>query len=147
MSDRYRLRVPAWELELTSAPLVAAPAHLFPIEYWSGPTRIEGTLGEQPLRGFGFHERTMVWTRDFELVEVLRATLRHLPADALPADSPTPLALANLAWEVDAFLSHGGRAAARDFLRSRLQPHLACLAAPHRDHVLQIYADLYAALG
>lgn len=146
MSDGYRLRVPAWELELTSAPLVPAPAHLFPIEYWSGPTRIAGTLGEQPLRGFGFHERTMVWTRDFELVDVLRATLRHLPADALPPHSPPPLTLADLVWEVDAFLSHGGRAAAREHLRTRVQPHLERLAAPHREHVLEICADLDAAL-
>jgi predicted secreted hydrolase len=146
MTDGYRLRVPAWELELTSTPLVPAPAHLFPIEYWSGPTRIEGTLGEQPLRGFGFHERTHVFARDFELVEVLRQTLRHLPPDSLPAGSPPPLTLANLAWEVDAFLSHNGRAAAREFLRTRLQPHCERLAEPQRARVLQIISDLNAAL-
>ncbi|MDX2168917.1 MAG: lipocalin-like domain-containing protein [Deltaproteobacteria bacterium] len=146
MSDGYRLRVPAWELELSSTPLVPAPAHLFPIEYWSGPTRIEGRLGEQPLSGFGFHERTMIFARDFELVEVLRQTLRHLPAAALAAGGPSGLALANLAWEVDGFLSHHGRAAARAHLRERVRPQCERLAAPQRAHVLQIVADLDAAL-
>jgi len=146
LADRYRLRIPDWELDLTSEPLVAAPAHALPIEYWSGPARVQGTLGEQPVRGFGFHERTHVFARDFELVDVLRGSLRHLPAEALPAGSPAGPALANLAWEVDAFLSHGGRAAARTHLRTRLRPHLEQLAEPHRGHVLRILDDLVAAL-
>ncbi|MEO8603117.1 MAG: lipocalin family protein [bacterium] len=147
MTDRYRLRIPAWELDLTSEPLVAAPAHALPIEYWSGPARIQGTVGEQPVRGFGFHERTLLFARDFELVDVLRHSLRHLPIEAFPPDSPGPLGLANQAWEVDAFLSHGGRAAARDHLRSRVQPHLERLAEPHRSHVLRVLEDLLTALA
>jgi len=146
-ADRYRLRIPAWEIDLCSEPLVAAPAHAFPIEYWSGPTRIRGTVGEQPVRGVGFHERTWVFTRDFELVDVLRNTLRHLPQEALPPGAPEPLALANLAWEVDAFLSHGGRAAAREHLQQRIRPHLERLAEPHRAHALRILDDLLDALN
>src|SRR5262249_19744166 len=42
-TDRYHLRVPGLDLDLVSEPLVAAPAHAAPIEYWSGPTRIQGT--------------------------------------------------------------------------------------------------------
>lgn len=147
MGDAYRLVVPAWELDVVSEPLVAAPAHVLPIEYWSGPTALAGTVGGRPVRGFGFNERTWAFTRDYELVDVLRATLRHLPAEAFPADSPGPLALADQAWEVDAFLSHGGRAAARAHLRERLHPHVAALTEPHRAHVAQIVADLEAALG
>ena len=146
-ADRYRLRVPAWELDLTSAPLVPAPAHRLPIEYWSGPTRIEGTLAGRAVRGFGFHERTFAFTRDFELVDVLRSTLRHLPAEAYPDASPGALVLADRVWELDAFLSHGGRAAARHHLRTRVGPHLEALAEPARAHVLQIAADLDAALA
>jgi hypothetical protein len=145
-ADRYRLRIPEWELDLVSEPLVAAPAHLFPIEYWSGPTRVAGTIGEQPVHGLGFHERTWVFTRDFELVDVLRQSLRHLPPEALGPGAAPPLALANLAWEVDAFLSHGGRAAARAHLIERLQPHVARLAAPYRAHLQTIVDDLLAAL-
>jgi predicted secreted hydrolase len=146
-ADRYRLRVPAWELDLTSTPLVAAPAHRLPIEYWSGPTRIAGTLAGRPVSGFGFNERTLAFTRDFELVDVLRSTLRHLPPDAYPAASPGPLVLADRVWELDAFLSHGGRGAARHHLRERVRPHLDALAEPARAHVLQIAADLDAALA
>lgn len=145
-ADRYRLTIPAWEMELDATPLVPCPAHRFPIEYWSGPTRITGRVGERSIGGFGFHERTHVFARDFELVDVLRGTLRHLPADALPTGAASPLALANQAWEVDAFLSHGGRAAARQHLRTRLQPQLERLAEPHRSHALQALADLVATL-
>ena len=94
LADRYRLRVPAWELDLLSEPLVPAPAHALPIEYWSGPTRDPAArIGGRPVRGFGFNERTWVFARDFELVDVLRDTLRHLPEGAFPAGSPGPLAL------------------------------------------------------
>lgn len=147
LGDAYRLLIPAWELDVVSEPLVAAPAHALPIEYWSGPTAVAGTVGGRPVRGFGFNERTWVFARDYELVEVLRATLRHLPEGAFPPDSPGPLALADQAWEVDAFLSHGGRAAARDHLRTRLRPHVDALVEPHRAHVRQIVADLEAMLG
>ena len=141
-TDRYRLQVPAWGLEVESEPLVAAPAHLLPIEYWSGPTRVRGRMGGRSVNGFGFHERTFVLARDFELVDVLRATLRHLPEGAFPAGSPGPLGLANLVWEVDAFLSHGGRRAAREHLHGRVRPWLEQLAEPHRAHTLQILGDL-----
>jgi predicted secreted hydrolase len=141
-TDRYRLRVPAWDLDLSSEPLVPAPAHALPIEYWSGPTRVHGRMGGRAVQGFGFHERTLVFARDFELVDVLRGTLRHLPDDAFPPTSPGARGLADLVWEVDAFLSHGGRAAARQHLRSRVRPWIEQLAEPHRSHVLQILADL-----
>jgi len=144
MADGYRLRVPAWGLELTSCPLVAAPAHAFPIEYWSGPTAIEGTHDGRTVRGFGFHERTFVFARDFELIDVLRATLHHLPATVLGGEDGR--ALGDLAWEVDAFLSRGDRAGARRHLRERLTPRLAGLEAGSREHVLRILADLEAVL-
>ena len=146
-ADRYRLRVPAWDLDLFCEPLVPAPAHGMPIEYWSGPTRVQGIMAGRPVRGFGFHERTFAFTRDFELVDVLRGTLRHLPEGVFPSGSPGPLGLANLVWEVDAFLSHGGRAAARQHLHTRARPWFEQLAEPSRAHVLQIADDLDAALG
>ena len=51
------------------------------------------------------------------------------------------------AWEVDAFLSHGGRGEARQHMRTRVRPLLERLAAPARAHVLQIADDLDAALA
>jgi hypothetical protein len=146
-TDRYRLRIPAWQLDLFSEPLVAAPAHALPVEYWSGPTRVHGTLAGEPVRGGGFHERTFVLWRDFELLDVLRDTLRHLPQRSFPDGAPGPLESANLAWEIDGFLSHGDRAGALHHLRARLRPRLERLDASCREHVLRIADDLAAALA
>jgi predicted secreted hydrolase len=145
-TDRYRLTVPGWRLDLFSEPLVPAPAHALPVEYWSGPTRLTGVMAGQPVSGIGFHERTFVLSRDFELLDVLRDTLRHLPERAFPAGAPGPLESANLAWEVDGFLSHGDRAGALRHLRIRVCPHLERLDASCREHVLRICEDLAAAL-
>lgn len=145
LTDRYRLCVPAWDLELVSEPLVATPIHRLPIEYWSGPTRISGTMDGLPVGGFGFHERTLVFARDFELVDVLRQTLRHLPASAFSERARGGLTAANLAWEIDAFLSHGDREGAIRQLARRVRPELERLVEPHRAHVLRIADDLAAA--
>ena len=144
-ADRYRLRIPSWELELVSEPLVAAPAHKLPIEYWSGPTRLTGTLGGAAVTGFGFHERSHVFSRDFELVDVLRQTLRNLPAEACE-DALPPHILANLAWELDGFLSHRDHQAAVHYMHTRLIPELDKLGDSHRDSVLDIADDTTHAL-
>ena len=146
-TDVYRLRIPAWEIDVTSEPLVAAPAHDFPIEYWSGPTRLCGTMAGRPVGGLGFHERTLPFTRDFELVEVLRSSLRHLPPGAFPPDGPTSAAAADLVWEIDGFLSHQDRAGARRYLATRIRPVVERLADRHRVHLRQIVDDLDARLA
>ncbi len=146
LADRFRLRVPAWQLDVFSEPLVSAPAHCLPIDYWSGPTRVRGIMGGRPVNGFGFNERTLIFTRDFELLDVLRDSLRHLPPAACPADIPGPLGLANLAWEVDGFLSHRDRAGSRHHVQTRLRPLLERLDDSCRAHVLQIADDLVSVL-
>jgi len=144
-TDAYRLRIPAWDLDVRSEPLVPYPAHDFPIEYWSGPTRLEGTMHGQRVGGLGFHERTLPFARDFELVEVLRETLRHLPPTALTTTSPA--AAADLAWELDAFLSHHDKRAARAHLATKIRPLLEQLPPAQRSHLLQIAEDVAAALA
>jgi hypothetical protein len=144
-TDAYRLRIPVWDLDVHSVPLVAHPAHDFPIEYWSGPTRLEGTMHGKRVEGLGFHERTLPFTRDFELIEVLRETLRHLPEDALAPTSSA--AAADLAWELDAFLSRHDKRAARAYLTTKLRPLLDRLPATHRNHLLQVAQDLDATLA
>ena len=147
-TDAYRLRISAWELDVRSEPLSAAPAHAFPIEYWSGPTRLHGTMRGRAVAGFGFHERTHVFARDFELVDVLRSSLRHLQSDGWPSDGPPPAAVANRVWEVDAFLSRGDRAAARRHLAVQVHPVLEQIRdAQARSHLLRISADLDATLA
>jgi hypothetical protein len=146
-TDVYRLRIPAWELDVRSEPLVTAPAHDFPIEYWSGPTRLRGTMAGRPVEGIGFHERTLPFARDFELIEVLRESIRHLPPQAFPPDGPTPATAADLVWELDAFLSHHDRVAARRFLETRIRPVIDGLADRYRAHLRQIADDLDALLA
>ena len=135
-TDRYRLRIPAWDLDVVSEPLVAAPAHALPIEYWSGPTRIRGTLDGKPVTGFGFHERTLALSRDFELVDVLRSTLRHLRSDRL----------ADRVWEIDAFLGHGDNQGAVRYLDRRIRPEIASLPEVSRAAVATLVDDLRDAL-
>ncbi|GIW40954.1 MAG: hypothetical protein KatS3mg076_1531 [Candidatus Binatia bacterium] len=145
--DRYRLRVPAWGLELFSESIVPAPAHRLPIEYWSGPTRLRGSMEGRPVEGFGFYERTHVFARDFELVDVLRKSVRHLPESAVPRGALGPLEIANRVWEIDAFLSHGDRKGALRYLGEEVRPHLASVAEPYRGQLLTIARDLETVLG
>jgi predicted secreted hydrolase len=140
-TDRYRLRIRGWDLDLVSEPLVAAPAHALAVEYWNGPTRIQGTFAGRPVSGFGFHERTLVFARDFELVEVLRQTLHHLPADAFVESGTSGSAAANLAWEIDAFLSRRDHQSALRYLNTRVRSEIERLAEPYRDPVLAIVDD------
>jgi predicted secreted hydrolase len=71
LSDRHRLTSHKLDLDLTAEPLVAAPAHLLPLEYMAGPFRYQGTLRGEPVSGFAFYERSMALYRDWELAEVL----------------------------------------------------------------------------
>jgi hypothetical protein len=145
-SDGYRLYVPSWSLDLVSEPLVAAPAHELPIVYWNGPTRLAGTLDGVPVSGFGFDERTHALFRDFELVDVLRETLRRLPATALAASDLDAGALADRAWEIDGFLAGDDPQKAIRHLNSAVRPAVDALAEPHRSHILAIVDDTAEAL-
>jgi hypothetical protein len=143
--DVYRITIPFWELDLVSEPLVAAPAHALPIECWSGPTSLRGTLGGAAVTGFGFHERTVVYSRDFELVDVLRNTARHLPAEATGASLSAP-SLANVVWEIDTFLSHRDHQSAVRYLNAEVRPEIERLADPWRARLQRIADDTEDAL-
>ena len=99
-----------------------------------------------PVSGFGFDERTHALLRDFELVDVLRRTLRHLPAAALTAGDLDAATLADLAWEVDGFIADGDPQGAIRHLNSEVRPAVDVLADPHRNHVLAIVDDAADAL-
>jgi hypothetical protein len=140
------LYVPSWSLDLVSEPLVAAPAHDLPMVYWNGPTRLAGNLDGVPVSGFGFDERTHALFRDFELVDVLRETLRRLPATALAACDLDAGALADRAWEIDGLLADDDPQRAIHHLNSEVRPAVDALAEPHRSHVLAIVDDAAEAL-
>jgi hypothetical protein len=136
-ADRQRILVPGWDLDLLSEPIVAAPAHALARDYWNGPTRVRGTLAGREVAGFGFHERTHPLTRDFEIVDVLRQTLRHLPAGTVPAAG----VLSDLVWEIDSMISRGDREAAIAFIDTEVGPRLDALPEPHRSELRQIADD------
>jgi hypothetical protein len=75
MPDRHRFTSRKLELDLTGEPLVPAPAHALPLEYMEGPYRYHGTLRGEPVSGFAFYERSLALFRDWELVDVLAASV------------------------------------------------------------------------
>ena len=77
MPDRHRITCATIQLDIVGEPLVPAPAHGLPIEYMEGPYRYRGTLNGQPVSGFAFNERSLALYRDWELVDVLAATVRN----------------------------------------------------------------------
>src|SRR5262249_4266835 len=115
---RYRLRVPEWEMDVEGEPFVDAPAHALPIEYWTGPVRIAGTLFGKPVKGVGFDERSCPRVRGFEIAEALRLTAEHAPSDG----GATLRMIAYRAWEVEALALRGDAAAAAVHLETSLLP-------------------------
>jgi hypothetical protein len=140
--DTFRLRAPSLGLDVISTPFVAAPAHHMPIDYFSGPTRVEGTMNGQPVAGFGFHERTLPLSSPRQLVIVLFDSVRSLPAEAL-GDSPlTAVQLADLVWETMRLIEDRRYTEARNWVAETVRPALAALADSHRAHLEQIVDDL-----
>ena len=106
MPDRHRLRSASLQLDLTGEPLVPAPAHGLPIEYMEGPYRYRGTLRGEPVSGFAFYERSLALYRDWELIDVMAATV----------DDP------KLADEIRQLVASGRRDEARKLLDAIDQP-------------------------
>ena len=135
---RYRLRVPEWDMDVQAEPLVEAPAHQLPIEYWTGPVRISGTLFGQAVTGLGFDERSCPRVRGFEIADALRLSIEHLPG----IDDDLRRLLAYRVWEVEALALRGDARAAAVHLRDQVQPQLAERLSP----VTALAADLLAVL-
>jgi hypothetical protein len=144
LTDRFHLTVRDWGLAVTAEPLIPAPAHLMPIEYWNGPVRVIGQMAGRPVSGSGFHERSKLWFRPHELVCVLRETLRHLPATG--QGGVEAQRLANRVWNCDVLLARRDRRGARAYLARDVEPGLDRLAPPGRESVRQVYDALVASL-
>lgn len=140
--DAFRLRVPSIALDIVSTPLVATPAHRMPIDYFSGPTRVEGLLDDQAVSGLGFHERTMPFWRPRQLIIVLRDSLLYLPAEAVASSSLTAEQLADLAWQTNSPINRHRYGQARRLLEERVRPALIPISEPHRSHLDRIVDDL-----
>lgn len=116
MPDRHRLTSARLRLDLTGEPLVPVPAHALPIEYMDGPYRYVGTLHGQQVSGFGFYERSLALYRDWELIDVLAATVRQ--------QNPAEPQLLALVDRIRPLVLTGRRAEARDLA------HAAVAALP-----------------
>ena len=145
--DAFRLRAPSLALDVEASPLVAAPAHHMPIDYFSGPMRVMGTMSEQAVEGFGFHERTLPLSSPRQLVIVLRDSVLYLPAAAVQDSPLTPQQLADLVWETMYFVQDRRYLAARSYIDETVRPALTPIADSHRPHLLQITDDLASQLS
>ena len=118
-----------------------------PIDYFSGPTQVTGTMNGRAVAGFGFHERTLPLSSPRQLVIVLRDSVLNLPPAAI-RDSPlTPSQLADLVWEVMRSVQDRRYLAARSYIDETVGPALSPIADSHRSHLLQIADDLASQLS
>lgn len=138
---RYRLRVPEWDLDVSAESLTEAPAHAFPIEWWSGPVRLEGRLFGEKVSGLGFDERSHPRHRGFEVAEALK-----LSAEYSGLDDARRKLISYRAWEVEALALRGDPGAAAAHLERRVQPLLAAPAGPGADNLAALAADLLEVL-
>jgi hypothetical protein len=137
---RYRVRVPEWQMDVLAQPFVAAPAHGLPIEYWTGPVRLEGMLFGRAAAGLGFDERARPWVRHFELAAALRLSIDHLP------DGDAHRALAYRLSEVEALALRDDRALARAHLEGHVVPLFHDLPDEARARLLPLLDDLRTVL-
>lgn len=139
---RYRMRVPEWEMDVRAEPLVDAPAHNLPIEYWTGPVRLDGVLFGRPVRGLGFDERCRPWVRDFELAAALKLTVEQLT----DVDDDLRRLLAYRVWEVEALALRGDPRAAAAHLHRHVEPLIDRLPEEASARVRALSNDLLGVL-
>ena len=139
---RYRLRVPEWDMDVGAEPFLDAPAHQFPIEWWTGPVRLAGTMFGKPVTGLGFDERSCPRVRGFELAEALRLSAEHAAGD----DAERLRLLAYRAWEVEALALRGDPAAATRHVVDAVGPLVSALSPALRERLGALTRDLLEVL-
>lgn len=139
--DAYRLHVPSLDLVVTSTPLAPAPAHRMPVDYLTGPTRLEGTMAGRPVTGYGFNERTLGLWRPWELCQALDDSLRPL-VDEGQASS----ALVQRIDEVRTAINAKRNDQAKRALEQHVRPLLITLAEPQRQRLIRLCNDLATTL-
>jgi hypothetical protein len=139
---RYRLRVPEWDMDVRAEPFVDAPAHQFPIEWWTGPVRLTGVLFGKPVTGLGFDERSCPRVRGFELAQALKIAAEHAPG----GDADRCRMLAYRGWEVEALALRGDAEAAARHLVATVAPLIAALPPATRAPLDALSRDLLEVL-
>ncbi|MBV8928827.1 MAG: secreted hydrolase [Mycobacteriaceae bacterium] len=138
LPDRHRLTSEALELELVGQPMVPVPAHALPIEYMEGPYRYEGTLRGQPVSGFAFYERSLALYRDWELADVLTASVANL--------EPSSPELAAMATRLRSLVDDGRRHDALGYADAEVRPVVDALPDGAAVDLKQVLDDLLNAL-
>jgi predicted secreted hydrolase len=139
LPDRFRLSSKELELELICEPLVRAPAHALPIEYLEGPYRYRGTMGGQPVTGFGIAEATNAMYRDWELVDVL--------ATQVACGHPESRELESALEELRSLIARQDAKDVLDYLDREMRPLLDALSDAESSELLRILDDIAAAVG
>jgi hypothetical protein len=140
---RYRMTAGDWGMDVRAEPLVDAPAHALPIEYWTGPVRLEGALWDHPVTGWGFDERCRPWARGEEIAGALRLTIDH----RCDLDDGARQQLAYRAREVESLALRGDRAAATAHVRQHVVPVVESLPPDARMALVPLVEDLLIALS
>ena len=116
-----------WDLDLRRDPLVDAPAHALPIEYWTGPVRIEGTCSRARRHGMGLRRALpAVESRGLRAGTGAPAHPRARRDARRGAPGPARLPLPS---EVEALALRGDPAAATAHARRHIQPWMSLLDA------------------
>ncbi|PMP88615.1 MAG: hypothetical protein C0183_00670 [Roseiflexus castenholzii] len=139
--DAYRFHVPSLDLIVTSTPLAPAPAHRMPVDYLTGPTRLEGTMAGKPVTGYGFNERTLGLWRPWELCQALADSLRPL-VDEGKAPSTLVQAIDDMHLAIDTKRTNE----ARRILDRQVRPTLDTLPESQRQRLIRLGNDLAAML-
>jgi predicted secreted hydrolase len=125
------------DLEISARPLVPMPAHALPIEYMEGPALFEGTMGGEPVSGFGIWECSLALYRDWELVDVLNTAVSGRPdADSLTAFVGT----------LSQLVADGQQQQALDYVQTHLRAAVGRVSGDTAD-INQILDDLSVVLS
>jgi predicted secreted hydrolase len=139
LPDRHTLSSKELDLELICEPLVRAPAHALPIEYLEGPYRYRGTMGGQPVTGFGIAEATNAMYRDWELVDVLATQVARGHSESAELESALE--------ELRSLIARRHAKDAVDHVDRRMRPLVGALSDGDSSELLEILDDISAAVG
>jgi predicted secreted hydrolase len=121
VSHACRLIVPEWDADLIISPVMEENTQAVFVEYYFGPTEITGTIQGKEVHGIGFKEGTKLWYEDYEMVQMMRSTLKGLSDEAFVGSrASVQRKLTNDLEEVLSAVLVGDKSRAKELLRGDL---------------------------
>jgi hypothetical protein len=145
LTSGHLLDVAAWDLHLVATPITAVPAHGLPVEYMSGPANFVGTVGGQPITGFGMSERTAALYRQWELVDVVGVTVTNLPPEAFTTGGATQADMLVSVGQLGTAVNAGSTSTASQIITNQLTPAVATLSADQQPFLTTLLKDTKSA--